>query len=98
MGKSNEGELPEIDWKKFATEESHPLRIGILECLRLDGGRALTPSDLAVELRAAKVNLVCYHVEVLQKRGLIEVCYRDKHRGGTRTFYEVPNGPGQIAS
>lgn len=79
-----------VDWAGLARAEAHPLRISILEILGIDGGRALSPSDLSMELQAPLAN-VNYHVTELAKAGLVEVARQRPVRGTVQNFYRLPS-------
>ncbi|MFI5025261.1 MAG: helix-turn-helix domain-containing protein [Solirubrobacterales bacterium] len=80
-----------MDWQLLARANTHPLRISILEVLEMDGGRCLSPSDLACELRMPLSN-VNYHVTELHRTGLLELAGERPVRGATEHFYREANG------
>ncbi len=75
-----------MDWQLLARANTHPLRISILELLEMDGGRCLSPSDLAYELHMPLSN-VNYHVTELHRSGLLELAGERPVRGATEHFY-----------
>lgn len=75
-----------VDWERLARAEMHPLRVDVLELLRLDGGRTLSASELAYELRMPLGN-VDYHVKGLVKKGLVVAVHHHRVRGATEHFY-----------
>ncbi len=75
-------------WERVARAFVHPLRISILEVLGIDGGRKLSPSELAVELRMPLSN-TNYHVTELAKADLIELVGQRQVRGAVEHFYEL---------
>jgi DNA-binding transcriptional ArsR family regulator len=75
-----------VNWELLARSNTHPLRVAILEVL--DGGRALSPKVLSVELRAP-LGTVNYHVTQLAKSGLVELVRERQVRGATEHFYRV---------
>ncbi|MGE5281511.1 MAG: helix-turn-helix domain-containing protein [Chloroflexota bacterium] len=77
-----------MNWQLLARANTHPLRISILEVLELDGGRCLSPSDLAHELQMPLSN-VSYHVAVLRRSGLLELVDEHPVRGATEHFYRA---------
>lgn len=80
---------PELDWERLALVKTHPLRISILEVLSLDGGRVLSPSEIAFELQQRLAN-TCYHVKELAKTGFIELVGTKPRRGATEHYYRLP--------
>lgn len=85
---SSTGHCGLIDWERLARTHSHPLRISILEVLALDGGRVLSPSDLAYELQMPLSN-VSYHVTELCNSEFLELVTESPVRGATEHFYEI---------
>lgn len=91
-----------MNWQLLARANTHPLRISILEVLAIDGGRTLSPSDLAYELRSPLSN-VNYHVTELHRTGLVELTGERPVRGATEHFYRetctdsAANGNGKPA-
>jgi len=77
-----------VDWESLARATAHPVRIGILELLGMDGGRTLSPSDLCLELQIPLSN-TNYHVTELAKAGLIELTGLRPVRGATEHFYRI---------
>ena len=75
-----------MNWQLLARANTHPLRISILEVLTMDGGRTLSPSDLAYELRSPLSN-VNYHVTELHRTALVELTGERPVRGATEHFY-----------
>ncbi len=60
-----------------------------MEVFGIDGGRTMSSSDLAYELRAPLAN-VNYHVNELAKSGLIVISHHNRVRGATEHFYCLP--------
>jgi DNA-binding transcriptional ArsR family regulator len=83
-----------MDWQLLARANTHPLRISILEVLEMDGGRCLSPSELAFELRMPLSN-VNYHVTALFRSGILELAGERRVRGATEHFYRETNGAGR---
>jgi predicted ArsR family transcriptional regulator len=79
---------PAFDWERLARANTHPMRISILEILCIDGGRTLSPSALAHELRMPLSN-TNYHVTELHKTGLIDLVSSRQVRGATEHFYRL---------
>lgn len=77
-----------MNWQLLARANTHPLRISILEVLSLDGGRTLSPNELAYELRTPLSN-VNYHVVQLLNTGLVELAGERPVRGATEHFYRL---------
>jgi len=77
-----------MNWQLLARANTHPLRISILEVLSIDGGRTLSPNELAQELRTPLSN-VNYHVVQLLKSGLVELAGERPVRGATEHFYRL---------
>jgi predicted transcriptional regulator len=77
---------PAIDWEQLARAETHPVRIDALELLRIDGGRALSPNEIAYELQLPLSN-VSYHVNQLARAGFVEVVAHRDTRGATEHFF-----------
>ncbi|HET8861787.1 MAG TPA: winged helix-turn-helix domain-containing protein [Solirubrobacterales bacterium] len=80
----------EIDWERLARAETHLLRISILELLAIDGGRALSPKEMAHELQASLGN-VNYHVRELCESQLIRLVYEHEVGGTIEHFYCLPD-------
>lgn len=87
-GKPAEPDAIPVDWEALALSVVHPLRVAVLELLGMDGGRRLSPSDMAFELQLPLSN-VNYHVTELCKAGLIEIVKERAVRGATEHFYKV---------
>lgn len=82
------GSIP-VDWEALARASTHPLRISILEVLAMDGGRTLSPRDLAKELQVPLSN-VSYHVRVLRRpSGFIALARRRPIHGSVEHFYRL---------
>lgn len=64
-----------IDWRAVSAAELHLLRIGVLECRSIDGGRTMSSTELSVELQVPLSN-TNYHVVELHKSGLIKLVGR----------------------
>jgi predicted ArsR family transcriptional regulator len=82
-----------MNWQLLARANTHPLRISILEVLAIDGGRTLSPSDLAYELRSPLSN-VNYHVTELHRTELVELTGERPVRGATEHFYREARADG----
>jgi hypothetical protein len=76
-----------IDWERLARTELHPLRIDILELLRLDGGRSLSANEMAFELQQPSLGKVHYHAQVLVKAGFLVRINHHQTRGATEHFF-----------
>jgi DNA-binding transcriptional ArsR family regulator len=70
---------------RLAKALSHPLRQRLLEQL---SGRVASPVELAREL-GEPLNLVSYHVRVLEERGILELVRTRPRRGATEHFYRA---------
>lgn len=79
---------PAVDWERLARANTHPMRISILEILGIDGGRTLSPCELAHELRMPLSN-TNYHVTELHKAHLINLASTRRVRGATEHFYRL---------
>lgn len=77
-----------IDWEKLARARTHPIQVSALEVLTLDGGREMSPSEIARELEV-ELNLLNYHVTELAKAGLVQLVREEQVRGATEHFYRV---------
>jgi DNA-binding Lrp family transcriptional regulator len=75
-----------IDWERLARTEMHPIRIDILELLRLDGGRTLSANEMSFELRRS-LSKVHYHVQALAKGGFLVPVHHFQVRGATEHFF-----------
>jgi hypothetical protein len=75
-----------VDWERVARAETHPIRILILEALAADGGRTLSPAELARETEWT-VNLLAYHFRELEKRDLVKVIDTQPKRGALEHIY-----------
>ncbi len=64
------------------------MRISVLEILGIDGGRTLSPCELAHELWMPLSN-TNYHVTELHKAGLIDLASTRQVRGATEHFYRL---------
>jgi biotin operon repressor len=78
-----------VDWQRLALANTHPLRVSIMEIFGIDGGRTMSSTDLAYELRSPLAN-VNYHVNELAKHGLLVLSHRKRVRGATEHFYRLP--------
>lgn len=85
--------LAPIDWERLARSEVHPLRIDVLEVLRLDGGRMLSVNEMAYELHSP-VPKVHYHTTVLAKFGFVVAVAHRQIRGATEHFYVLEGQEG----
>jgi DNA-binding transcriptional ArsR family regulator len=70
---------------RLAKALSHPLRQRLLERLN---DRVASPVALARELEQP-LNLVSYHVRVLERRGMVELVRTRPRRGATEHFYRA---------
>lgn len=82
------GRSIQVDWEPLA-RTAHPLRIAILEVLGIDGGRAMSPNEVAFELQLP-LNNVNYHVKALFDADLIVLVRERPLRGTTEHFYALP--------
>lgn len=80
----------EINWERVARAETHQLRVSILELLAMDGGRTLSPTELAYELQAPP-GPVNYHTAVLRKSRLIQLVREHEVGGAIEHFYRLPD-------
>lgn len=80
-------EVLPIDWERLARTELHPLRIDILELLRLDGGRSLSANEMAFELQQSYLGKVHYHAQELVKAGFLIPIHHHQVRGATEHFF-----------
>jgi hypothetical protein len=78
-----------INWERVARTETHLLRVSILDLLSIDGGRTLSPSELAFELQddLAKVT---YHATELRNSELIVLVHEHEIGGSIEHFYSLP--------
>lgn len=86
MQAATEDRRPHIDWERLARAETHPVRVDVLELLRVDGGRALSPTEIACELQLPLSN-VAYHVGELAKAGFVVPVAHWNTRGATEHFF-----------
>ena len=86
-GATCQDELVPIDWERLARVELQPLRIDILELLRLDGGRSQSASEMAFELHHSYIGKVHHHAKVLVAAGFIVVINHHQVRGATEHFF-----------
>ena len=82
---SRNDELPSVDWERLARTELHHIRIAILDLLRLDGGRTLSATEMAFELRLPLSN-VNYHLKALGASGFLVQVEHLRTRGTTEHF------------
>lgn len=82
----SEQDIPPGFWEKLARTETHPLRISILEVLLLDGGRTLSPMELAFELQE-KLGIINYHARDLHKASILRLAHEHQVRGAMEHFY-----------
>jgi len=75
-----------------ARAEAAPARVAILEILAIDGGRTLSPEELAIELQI-KVSAVRYHGRVLELAGLLEVAGEELGPDLYERFYRLKEQP-----
>jgi predicted transcriptional regulator len=81
--------LEDINWEQVARAETHTLRVSILEVLALDGGRTLSPSEIAHELQERQATVI-YHVTELRKSRLIHLVHEHIIGGTIEHFYCLP--------
>ena len=87
---SCQGDLPEdINWERLARAETHLLRVSILELLKMDSGRTLSPQEMAYELQA-QLATVNYHTKELRKSRLIRLAHEHEVGGTIEHFYCLP--------
>lgn len=79
-------DTPSDFWENLARSETHPLRISILEVFLMDGGRTISPVELAFELQE-KLGIVNYHVSELRKSGILRLADEEQVRGAMKHFY-----------
>lgn len=79
---------PQISWEQLARAETHPLRVSVLELLTIDGGRVLSPSEMAFELQE-QLNKTNYHVTELVKAGFLLLVRTKQRRGAAEHYYRV---------
>jgi DNA-binding transcriptional ArsR family regulator len=79
---------PAIDWERVARARTHPIQISVLELLTIDNGRALSPSEMSVELQEELAN-VSYHVGALADAGLLEAAGTVPRRGAVEHYYRL---------
>ncbi len=75
-----------VDWEGVARAETHPIRVVILEGMAADGGRSLSPAELAREA-GRTVESLAYHFRELEKYGLIKLVDSKPRRGALEHFY-----------
>lgn len=78
-----------INWERVARAETHLLRVSILELLAFDGGRTLSPSELAYELQEGLAKVI-YHTVELDKSRLIRLVHEHEIGGTIEHFYCLP--------
>jgi hypothetical protein len=81
-------EAPPIDWEAMARAFVHPLKISILEVLAIDGGRTLSPNQMAYELQMPLGN-VSFHVEKLRDQRFLDEVNSEPVRGALEHFYRA---------
>lgn len=84
---------PAIDWERVARARVHPLQISVLELLTIDNGRAMSPSEMAVELQEPLGN-VSYHASTLADAGSIELVDTVQRRGALEHYYRLAEAAG----
>jgi DNA-binding transcriptional ArsR family regulator len=77
-----------INWEKVARATIHKTRVGVLDCLAIDRGRAISPNELAFELQEPLGN-VSYHVKELARDGLIRLVETIPRRGALEHYYAL---------
>jgi len=75
-----------IDWECLARSELHPVRVGILDLLHLDGGRTLSATEIAYEMRLPVTN-VRYHVKALLANDALRPAAQLLSPGTLERFY-----------
>ena len=80
--------MPSINWEKVARARVHPTQVAVLELLEMDRGRALSPNEIAFELREPLGN-VSYHVTQLAEAGLLELVSAEPRRGALEHYYAL---------
>jgi predicted ArsR family transcriptional regulator len=94
--RDGDGDL--IDREHLSGVQPWPARDSILEVLSIDGGRELSPAEMAVELGMG-LNGVDYHVRVLAETGHLQLVGRDRPEQGARErFYRLNVLPSQGAT
>lgn len=83
------GQSGQINWERVARAETHPLRLSILELLAIDGGRVLSPKEMADELQARLSN-INYHAACLCESELVQLVYEHDVGGTIEHFYCLP--------
>jgi predicted ArsR family transcriptional regulator len=78
--------MVDINWECIARVEINATRIAIVDLLQMDGGRTLSPSEIAFELRL-RLNNVVYHVNALRESGVIFLVTEWEGGGPTEHFY-----------
>lgn len=78
-----------INWERVARAETHLLRVSILELLAMDGGRTLSPKELAYELQEGLAKVI-YHVSELRESRLIRLVHEHEIGGAVEHFYCLP--------
>lgn len=78
----------QIPWEAVAKAHLHPLRLSILELLTVDGGRPLSPNEMAFELQEP-LSSVAYHVGQLRTKGLLKVVREEQRRGAVEHYHEI---------
>jgi len=77
-----------VDWEQLARSFVHPTKIGILQVLSIDRGRAMSPNEIRVELQI-DLGTCDYHAKDLAKAGLIELVDTQQRRGATEHYYRL---------
>jgi DNA-binding transcriptional ArsR family regulator len=72
-------DITQIDDPRFVKALAHPLRVRILAILE---SRSASPSELAKDL-GGTVGNVCYHVQILEKYGMVRLVGRTPGRRGS---------------
>ena len=76
----------QIDWECVARAETFPLRLSILELLAMDGGRALSPKEMADELQEP-LSTINHHIASLRESELIQLVHEHQAGGAIDHLY-----------
>jgi hypothetical protein len=79
----------QINWERVAKAETHLLRISILELLAIDGGRIMSPKEMANELQES-LGTIIYHADHLRKSELIQLVHKHQVGGAIDHLYSLP--------
>lgn len=84
--------LSPADWQALAEEETHPLRLILLNHFRQHPDEPISPLMASREWLAYDLGTCSYHFRVLVKRGWIEAHSEIPRRGSTEHFYVLAEG------